>query len=84
MDTAQTPVTQLEHDPLTAMKGAVRTTAHDAKNAIGLMWLHLASLERRLAANPDAEAQEAIDGLKDETRAIVRLLESLAETARKP
>jgi hypothetical protein len=48
------------------------------------MWLHLASLERRLAANPDAEAQEAIDGLKDETRAIVRLLESLAETARKP
>ncbi|MFT3684325.1 MAG: hypothetical protein QM783_05260 [Phycisphaerales bacterium] len=83
MDTAQNPATHTETDPITALKGAVRTTTHDAKNAIGLMWLHMASLERRLAAMPDAEAKEAIDGLKDETRTIVRLLESMSEQARK-
>lgn len=72
-----------ESDALTALRTLARSTTHDAKNAVGLIWLHLASLERRLAAAPDPETREAIDGLKEETRQIVRLLDTLADQAKR-
>ncbi|MBY0307363.1 MAG: hypothetical protein K2Q09_01345 [Phycisphaerales bacterium] len=83
MGTAETPPMQADADPLAVFKGNVRTAVHDAKNTVGLMWIHLAALERRLGATPDPEAKEAVDALKEETRQIVRLLEALSEQARR-
>ena len=74
---------QTDTDALAALKALARSTAHDAKNSIGLIWLHLASLERKHAGATDPDTKEAIDGLKEETRQIVRLLETLSDQAKR-
>lgn len=70
-------------EAFTALKALARSTAHDAKNSVGLIWLHLASLERTHADAPNPDVKEAIDGLKEETRQIVRLLEGLSDQAKR-
>jgi hypothetical protein len=72
-----------ETEPLTALRLMARSTTHDAKNAVGLIWLHLASLERKVGPTAEAETREAIDGLKEETRQIVRLLDALSDQAKR-
>lgn len=81
MSTAENGTTPSPPEQLAALRAGARTTSHDAKNAVGIIWMHLASLERRIdAAQP--ETREAIDGIKEETRQIVKLLDSLSQQAR--
>lgn len=68
-----------ESEQLSALRAKARSTTHDAKNAVGIMWLHLAMIERRLSDTADPGMREALDGLKEETRQIVRLLDSLSD-----
>ena len=80
MSTAENGTTPSEQ--LAALRAGARTTSHDAKNSVGIIWMHLASLERRVDAASQPELREAIDGVKEETRQIVKLLDSLSQQAR--
>lgn len=83
MDNHHPDTHQSDTEALAAMRATARTTSHDAKNAIGIIWLHLSMLDRKsdAAANPDV--REAIEGVKEETRQLVRLMDELSEQAKR-
>lgn len=70
---------------LSALRTDAKKTAHDARNSVGLIWLHLAALERATANAPNGptpQVAEAVEQIKEETRAIVALIDRLSAAAR--
>ena len=72
---------------LAVLRTETRKTAHDGKNVIGVLWMHLSALERAAAQasgdGPPPGVKEIIGEIKDETRAIVALLDQLGALARR-
>ena len=81
MDTTDPQRTDAEE--LAALRAAARAASHDAKNAIGIVWLHLAMLDRKLNESATPETREALDGVKEETRQLVRMMDELSAQARR-
>lgn len=64
-----------EGPPVSAARA--RAIAHDTRNAIGLIWMHLAMLDRKLTGNPDAT--QSLEAIRAETRLIVALMNDLTD-----
>jgi hypothetical protein len=62
---------------LSALRADAKKVTHDARNSVGLIWLHLAALERAATGGPSPQVAEAIEQIKEETRSIVALLDRL-------
>lgn len=70
---------------LSALRADAKKATHDARNSVGLIWLHLAALERatgNATSGPSTEVKDAVEQIKEETLAIVALLDRLNAAAR--
>jgi hypothetical protein len=76
-------VAEQTHTQFDALRAESRKAAHDGKNIVGLLWMHLAALERAVAKGDAAEIKESVEQVKEETRAMVRLLDTVSALARR-